>query len=361
MATESIALPARTSTRPRGWLAERTATGRPDRYRRGLQIGLGIIWLLDAALQYQPYMFRKAFAHQILAPTGPGNPAWVARPVHWAAHLTAEHAVLADAAFATIQLLIALGFFSRKTVRLALAGSIVWALLIWWMGEGLGGLLAGPQSPVLGAPGAAVVYAFISILIWPRNTRSTETPSGSVATRSALGPIVARLAWLALWGSFAFESLQAANRSPSALHDIVAGNAAGEPAWLRAVDRGFASALAHHGTEVSIAFAIVFAFIAIAVFGGASMIRSGIVVAVVVAALIWLVGENLGEIATGTATDPNTGPLLILLAAAFWPLQTARREEAPAPDRLTARQLIDSWTRSLDNHVLGPKAEPHKA
>ena len=28
---------------------------------------------------------------------------------------------------------------------------------------------------------------------------------------------------------------------------------------------------------------------------------------------------------TGQATDPNTGPLLILLAAAYWPLRRARR------------------------------------
>ena len=29
--------------------------------RRGLQICLGVVWLLDAALQYQPFMFRPFF------------------------------------------------------------------------------------------------------------------------------------------------------------------------------------------------------------------------------------------------------------------------------------------------------------
>ena len=42
-----------------------------------------------------------------------------------------------------------------------------------------------------------------------------------------------------------------------------------------------------------------------------------------VAAVIWVVGEALGAILTGGGTDPNSGPLLALLALAYWPLATA--------------------------------------
>ena len=35
------------------------------------------------------------------------------------------------------------------------------------------------------------------------------------------------------------------------------------------------------------------------------------------AALSWLVGQNLGELYSGRSTDPNTGPLLILFAVAI--------------------------------------------
>ena len=45
----------------------------------------------------------------------------------------------------------------------------------------------------------------------------------------------------------------------------------------------------------------------------------------VLALVIWVFGENFGGLLTGQATDPNTGPLLILLAAAYWPLRRARR------------------------------------
>jgi hypothetical protein len=334
MSSTSASMPLSPQVTTRRQIALPAARGGLDSYRRLLQIALGVIWLLDAALQYQPYMFTKAFPQQVLAPTGPGNPGWVAHPVHWAAHLTAEHVVFFDAVFATVQLLIALGMLSRRTVRYALVGSVLWALGIWWMGEGLGGVLAGPQSPVMGAPGAAIIYALISVLVWPRADASqTLTTTGSVATRSPLSPVLARLAWLVLWGSFAFESLQAANRSPSALHDMIAGMEDGEAGWLQAVDRGFARLLAHHGTQVSIGLAVVFALVAVSVFASARITRAGLVTAVALAALIWLVGENLGEISTGQATDPNSGPLLVLLAAAFWPLtRTAGATSAVAAE-----------------------------
>ena len=35
---------------------------------------------------------------------------------------------------------------------------------------------------------------------------------------------------------------------------------------------------------------------------------------------IWVIGENFGGILTGQATDPNTGPLLVLVALAHSPL-----------------------------------------
>jgi hypothetical protein len=52
--------------------ADQTAPG-----RRGLQLCLGLIWLLDAALQYQPVMFRSSFATMIIEPAAAGNPRFV--------------------------------------------------------------------------------------------------------------------------------------------------------------------------------------------------------------------------------------------------------------------------------------------
>jgi hypothetical protein len=54
--------------------------------------------------------------------------------------------------------------------------------------------------------------------------------------------------------------------------------------------------------------------------------RPALVLAVLLAMFIWVAGEDFGGVLTGHATDPGSGPLLILLAAAFWP-----RRRAPSP------------------------------
>src|SRR5215475_14329866 len=109
--------------------------------RRAIQVTLGVLWLLDAALQFQPYMFTKAFVRDAILSTAAGNPAIVARPIIWAATLMLGHIVVANATFATLQLALALGLFWRTAVRMALAASIVWSLAVWWLGEGFGGVL----------------------------------------------------------------------------------------------------------------------------------------------------------------------------------------------------------------------------
>ena len=52
--------------------------------RRTLQVVLGLFWILDGALQLQPFMLRTSFATQVLAPVGDGQPHFVAGPVSFA-------------------------------------------------------------------------------------------------------------------------------------------------------------------------------------------------------------------------------------------------------------------------------------
>ncbi len=61
--------------------------------------------------------------------------------------------------------------------------------------------------------------------------------------------------------------------------------------------------------------------------------RPVLALAMVTAAVIWVLAQGFGGILTGQGTDPNTGPLLILLAAAFWPLTGASRKAAGASPR----------------------------
>ena len=297
--------------------AARSGAWAPPDARRWLQLGLAVLWVLDGVLQGQSFMFTKAFG-QMLAGSSGGNPAFVADPVRWAAAIIAHSPVTTNAAFATIQLALGLGIAWRPAVRVALAASVAWAVAVWWLGEGLGGVLSGSASPVTGAPGAVILYALLAVLIWPAS--SPAGPGPFVAARP-LGVAAARSMWVVLWGSLAYFSVTAASRTAQGLHDMIAGLAGGEPGWLAAVDRGVAGVLARHGLPASIALAVILAAIAAGIFLPARGARVAVALAVAVALVIWVVGQDLGEVLAGNATDVNSGPLLALIALAYWPLR----------------------------------------
>ena len=286
--------------------------------RRGLQLCLAMIWLLDAALQFQPFMFRPSFVTTVIEPAAAGNPGFVTTSVNWASQLMLHQAAFCNAVFATTQLLIAVGLFVRRTVKLALALSIIWALLVWWLGESLGGVLVG-ISPLAGLPGAVLIYALVAILVWP----SQPTTAGqltSVATAGPAGVTAAKLAWLALWGTFAHYLLLPANRAPEAISKVLSHTGA-EPGWLAAIMSGLSRAADHRGVEISVVLALLCAGIALAI-----LVQPLIWPALVLAAtlgVLFSLAQGLGGIFTGQGTDPNTGPLLILLAACYLPRRTS--------------------------------------
>ncbi|WP_152627075.1 hypothetical protein [Streptacidiphilus melanogenes] len=305
--------------------AARPRTGRrPADARRALQLALATLWLLDGLLQLQPFMFSRAFATQVLAPAAHGNPGPVAVPVLWAAALVGHHPAALNAAFAVGQLLLGLGIAWRPTVRVALAASVAWSLTVWWLGEGLGSVLTGRAGVLSGAPGAVVLYALLAVLVWPTDR------DGPFQAARAVGVTAARVLWLLLWGGLAFLTLQPADTAPQYLHDVIADRAPDRPGWLGSVMDHAAALTAHRGLAASLVLAALLVAVAVAVLLPASAHRVLIVVAVVVAALVWVVGEGLGGMIGGQATDPDSGPLLALIALAYWPGASA----APAPVRV---------------------------
>jgi hypothetical protein len=315
MSEVAVAVGGRAAMRGRLGTEAPPAAARLDA-RRALQLGLAAIWLLDGVLQYQSFMYTKAFG-QMLAGTAQGNPSVIARPITWDATLVEHHLALVNTIFATIQLLLGLGIALRPTVRIALAASIAWAIGVWWFGEGLGGILDGGASPLNGAPGAVIIYALIAVQLWPADR---DVSARFVAAR-AVGAQVARALWLVLWLSLAYFALTPANRAPQAASGMIAAMDSGEPGWLSAIERGGASLVANQGLAASVVLAVALAVIAVGVYLPRPLARATLVLAIVVALVIWVVAEALGGILAGGGTDPNSGPLLALLALAYWPLR----------------------------------------
>ena len=304
---------------------------------RTIQIGLGIIWLLDGLLQLQPRMFGPDFANQVILPTAQGQPGLVSGAITYVAHLIALQPALTNAVFASVQILIGLGLLIRQTVRPALALSFAWALGVWALGEGFGMLFTGMASPLTGAPGGALLYVAIGLLVWPRTARTAEGPvfAGPATVEGPLGARGGQAVWAIVWSGMGVLWLLPANRAGQSISGAIGGAVSGEPGWLAHVQLSVAHALGSGGGSVAVACAVLSFVIGL----GPLVSRHTTVFLVAGAALAldyWVFGEAFGQPFSGIATDPNTGPLLVLLALALYPNRAPAASVAEI-DRTSAR------------------------
>lgn len=310
---------------------------RTPSWRRSLQLALATAWLLDGVLQLQPSMFSRGPGGLagMLAAGAHGNPQPVASSIAWAAELIGRHAGLANLAFALVQVALGLGIAWRRSTKAALAASIPWALSVWWFGEGLGGVLHGAGTPVLGGPGAVLIYAVLAVVLWP--TAGDETTAGSLdhsvrhAAAAWVGEGAANGLWAALWSSMALLSLLGEARAPASIGSAIASVDSGEPGWLAALDRHVAGLAAGHGLAAAVVVAAVSLVVAAAVYLPPAASRAALSLAIFVSLAVWLLTENLGTVLAGGATDPNSGPLLVVLALAYWPVHAFEPADAPVP------------------------------
>ena len=297
--------------------ARRVPARGPRDLQRTFQLVLATVWLLDAVLQLQPFMFTRGSNgfSGMLNSLASGNPGWIAHTITWNGSIVYHEPVLTNALFASVQFLIAFGIVWQRTVRPALAVSVVWSLGVWWFGEGLGGIFSGGATPFGGGPGGVLFYALLAVLLWPRE--GSDRPF--VAART-VGVGAAKVVWAVTWGLLAVLCLVGSGRQPQALHDLVAGLDSGQPGWLAHLDRSTETFFLHHGTAAAIGLAIVCLIVASGVYLPDRLTQVTLVLAMVVFAIIWVAVQNFGGILAGGATDPNSGLLVVLLALTYWPL-----------------------------------------
>ena len=102
---------------PRTWRLLKT--------QRALQVILGLFWLLDAGLQFQPFMFGQGFATTYLLNNAHGQPAVISWIITNVGHFLEPHVGVWNTFFALIQVGIGAGLLVRRTVRPALVVSLL--------------------------------------------------------------------------------------------------------------------------------------------------------------------------------------------------------------------------------------------
>jgi hypothetical protein len=303
--------------------------------RRGVQIALGLLWLLDGALQLQHQMFSSNFANSVLAPAAQGQPTIVSGPMHFCIHIILLHPAIFDACFALIQLGLGVAILWKRTTRYGLIASVVWGLVVWFLGEGLGGMASGHATLLMGAPGAAVIYALLALAVLP----SKKTKS-KAHTQPAYWLAVV---WAMLWIGGAIFQLLPGQNSVSDISSMIAGNASGAPGWLAALDNHVGNVINGFGTHTTsmagmhmtanqmaqmqtqsgsgywfiLLLASVQLLIGLAIFKSGITRKLAIALGIILSLCFWFVGQSLGAYFSGLATDPSTAPLFILLGIAI--------------------------------------------
>jgi hypothetical protein len=291
-----------------------------DHYRVLLLV-LATLWLFDAVLQIQPSMFTpgpgglSAILHSAASP----NSGWIARTITWNASTFLHHPVLTNTVCCVVQFLIAFGIVVERSRKAALALSVVWSLGVWWFGEGLGRIMSGGATPLGGGPGGALFYAVLAIVLWPCD----RTQQRFVAARS-VGPRAAKIIWAVVWMAMAMLAVVGSGRSPRALSAMVVQMNARQPGWLARLDRFASTMLLGHGGLVAAVLGLVCVVVAVGVFLQPPVVRATLVLALAVFGVMWVATQNFGGVLAGGATDPSSGPVVMVLALAYWPFSSTR-------------------------------------
>ena len=310
--------------------------------RQRVRVVLGALWILDGLLQLQRSMFTVTFAHTVIAPAGQGQPWFVAEPVALTAGLIAAHPAAWNAAFAVIQLSLGVGFMVPRLVRPALLASVAWAAGVWWLGEGLGGLAGGHADLLTGAPGAVLLYAVLAVAVWPR--------ADATGVEHLPLPGLLTFAWAGLWIGGAVFRLLPGQASSAAIAAEIDASAAGTPGWLHQIDATASALVAPAGTGLVVAWVVVCLMVGLGGLGRGAVRQTACAVGIVIATTFWFVGQSLGQPWSGTATDPNSGPLIVLMALAVMAVG------GPAPIYGRHRKLTAVGARRVGSR--GPGSSP---
>ncbi len=301
---------------------------------RWLRWALAGLWLLDAGLQLQPAMFGQAFSSNVLY-----NSALMYQPpglegfLYRAASLQAHHLILLSALIAAVQVVIGVGLLWKPLARPALLLSIGWAAVVWVLGQGFGFMATGTAMIEFGAPGSAVLYIVLALVVLRSLDRDGQ------GERS--GPRTAQWAWSGFWALGALLHLPWRYSVGAVLAYNLQTAAQLQPSHLSGLDYTLARAAYVNSVPVSLILGSLELLLAIAVWLPIGR-RGSIWLGLALTACFWVLGQALGGMLTGVAPDPGTGPPVALLGL-YLLNATARRVPEPNPEPAAAHA---NWSGS---------------
>lgn len=297
--------------------------------QKTLQRILGALWLIDGILQLQPQMFTMNMVNGVMKPMLEGQPGLFEPSLQFIVNQTTSHLTAVNLLIAIVQILLGLGFLiiPNRRIKPVVILSIIWALIVWYGGEGLSMLFTGQASILTGAPGAVMLYPLLGLAIYPR-----VQPAGSAKRAEAEG-LISRpvLRWIlaGFWIFSALLQLQPYWWQPGQISQTV-GGMVGQGGLNRFLVDPVLQPLANVTANIEIPLNIILIMICLALGIGLAVVKENqirpfLIASAVVSVLIWYFAQGFGMIFTGMATDFNSGLLLVVMTLACWPRERKQR------------------------------------
>ena len=164
------------------------------------------------------------------------------------------------------------------------------------------------------------------MLAWPTGRRDNR----SAAASGPLGDRGGLAVWSTVWGRSVLLWLEILFRPVYSVSGSLIEASGDSMPWLSSLQRSLSTGLAGDGKAIAAILLAVSLVIAAGVW--TRWRRETLILGIIVSLVYWMLGQSLGGLTTGSATDPNVGPLFVLLALALWPTGGGRRA-APLPVR----------------------------
>ncbi len=291
---------------------------------------LGVLWLIDGLLQLQPQMFTMNMVNGVMAPTAQNQPAPVAASLNWIIAVTTHNLILVNLLIAVVQVVLGILLLTGFWVRGTVIASVVWALIVWYGGEGMSMLLTGQAGILTGAPGAVLLYPFLGLLIYPKasssQSSSAETDKNFLLSQKHFHWVLA-----GFWVFAALLQLQPYWWQSGQISQLISGMVGlggFNGILVDPIFKGLSALTAN--IEVPLNILLIVVFLALGV--GLAVVKEDrlrpfLIASLVISFLIWWGTQGFGMIFTGLATDFNSGLLLIVMDLACWPKGAISREQ----------------------------------
>jgi hypothetical protein len=303
--------------------------------RKLLRQILGVLWLIDGLLQLQPAMFTMNMVQKVMNPTAVGQPAPIAASLNWIIAVTTHNLIAINLLIVVVQIILGILLIGGWWVRGTVIASVIWALIVWYGGEGMSMLLTGQASILTGAPGAVLLYPLLGLVIYPR--RTANDPMGDGSEEGILSRLHLRWVLAGFWIFMALLQLQPFWWQSGQISGTISGMAGQGGLDGILLDPTF-NALAKITANAEIVLNVILIIVFLAVGIGLALmkqdrVRPWLIASLIVSVLLWWGAEGFGMILTGMATDFNSGLLLVVMTLGCWTkasqLQAASKPAVP--------------------------------